>query len=171
MILEQLGLLLENESLTTDDSDTPAAIGYCLDLVSAKNDPGVGGGPLYLTIKCTVDADYGSSNETYQFILRNGNSSDGTDIDATLGLGGGARDVFLTEEMGGNDLRLDAGEWIARVSLPMDIEYRYLQMFKVFGGTTPAISVSVTISPTVPPSDRNRQVGPLPPAEPLGQTL
>ena len=160
MILEQLGLLMENEALSGDDSGTPSAVGYCLDLASAYNDLGVGS-HVWLVIKTTVAADYTTGDETYQFVLRTGTGTNGTDINA------GTQDLLLTEDMDGDDTRLDvAGDWIIRVAIPIDLRQRYLQVFKNFGGTTPTISVSASISPSLPPSDVNRQVHPASPMSP-----
>jgi len=160
MICEQLGQLLENEALTTDDSGTPSAIGYALDCASAYADIGVGG-KIWLVIKTTVAADFTSGNETYQFIVRTGTGTDGTDINA------GVLDVAETDSMDGDDVRLDvAGDYIWRIQLPIDIKQRYIQLFKCFGGTTPTISISASLVSDLPPSDYSRQTHPAGPMSP-----
>ncbi len=153
MIMEQLGLLAQNSALATANT---AKASYCLDLQTAYARPGNAGASLWLVIKTTVVADYASANETYQFILRNGTASDGTDIS-----GGTQRDVLLTAAIAGNDARVSAaGAYIIRIPLPKEIIYRYLQVWKTFGGTTPTISVDIAIVPFEPPSDDNTQFNP-----------
>lgn len=160
MICEQLGQWLENEALTTDDSGTPSAIGYALDLASAYADIGVAG-KAWLVVKCTVAADYSTGNETYQFVLRSGTGTDGTDINA------GVLDLAETEDMNGDDVRVDvAGDWIWRIAIPIDLKQRYIQLFKNLGGTSPTISISASLVSDLPPSDVNRQVHPASPMSP-----
>jgi len=151
MILEQLGLLAEASALTTAST---AAAGYCLDLVAAKNDIGVSG-QVWVCIKCTTTGSSGNSDGTYQFHLRMGSGSDGTDINA------GGVDILSTDAVAEGSARATAGGWIARFAVPVDFNLQYLQIWKTFGGTSPTISVDITLSPTPPPSDYNRQTGPL----------
>jgi hypothetical protein len=144
MILEQLGMLAENASLTTANS---AAFGYTLDLESVYNK--LGFGPiLWVVIKTTVAA--GGSNGTFQFMLRQSETSDGTDLS-------GSPDILIeTPAIAQADARVAAaGAYILRCSLPYEADLQYLQMYKTFAGTTPTISVDVSISPSRPPSDRN----------------
>lgn len=160
MILEQLGILLESTSLDTDNTGTPTAIGHVLNLESAYNDPGVGA-QLWLVIKCTVAADYAQSNEKYRFILRTGSGINGNNINAD------AVDVVETPFIPGNDARVStAGAFVFRAPIPMEINQKYLQVYKDFTGTSPVISVTIVISPTPPPSDKNRQVHPIGPMSP-----
>lgn len=150
MILDQLGLLAENSALDTANT---AKASYTLDLQTAYSRPGSGLG-LWLVIKTTVAA--GGTTGTFQFILRNGSATDGTDIS-----GGNQRDVLMTGAIAQADARVaTAGKYIIRIPLPKEIIYRYLQVWKTFGGTLPTISVSISISPTEPPSDENIQYNP-----------
>ncbi|MBU1621745.1 MAG: hypothetical protein KKF27_20995, partial [Gammaproteobacteria bacterium] len=105
MILEQLGLLAEAEALTTAST---SAVGYCLDLASAYNDPGVGN-HFWICIKCTTTGSSGAANGTYQFHVRKGSGTDGTDINA------GNVDVLTTDAIAEGDARATAGGWPLRV--------------------------------------------------------
>jgi hypothetical protein len=159
MILEQLGLLAENEALTTASTE---AVGYCLDLVSAYNKIGHTQG-VWLVIRCTVAGSSGNSDGTFQFHVRKGTGTDGTDINA------GNVDVITTDAIAEGDARVLAGAQILCVQLPYQVDLQYLQVWKTLGGTSPTISVDVYVSPFPPPTPYNTQAGPLTTKSPLGE--
>lgn len=149
MILEQLGMLCDAEVLAA--SDTYA--GYCIDMVSAVGEHG-SASEIWMVLSTNVAADYTTGDEYYQFILRGGTGTDGTDINA------GNVDLLLTADMAGDDTRLaTAGAYILRCTLPYEAgAYRYLQLYYNQTGTTPSITIDFSLSPSRPPSDRNKQV-------------
>ena len=149
MIRELLGIMCDAESLTNADG----YIGYCIDMVSATHNlPGAR--ELFLTISTNVAADYTTGNETYQFQLRTGTGSDGTDINA------GAKTILETPAIDGDDGRVDtAGDFILRCTVPYEASgQRYWQLYYAQAGTTPTITIDASITPWAPRTDYNIQV-------------
>lgn len=149
MILTLLGKLCDAESLAA--SDTYA--GYCLDLASATQRlPGAS--LLWLALSTNVAADYTTGDETYEFVLRTGTGTDGTDINA------GALSIISTTVLNGDNARLDAsGDWILRCTMPMECSaQRYVQLYYDRSGTTTSITIDFSISPSKPRTDYNIQV-------------
>lgn len=149
MILSLLGKLCD--AVACGDSD--GYKGYCLDLASATHNlPGAT--PLWMALSTNVAADYGNSDETYQFLFAGGTGSDGTDINA-------GESIFdQTPALAGNTTRLaTAGLFIVRRT--MDIGYRALRYFQLKyaqTGTSNAITVDFNLSPWMPRTDYNIQV-------------
>jgi hypothetical protein len=107
-----------------------------------------------MALSTNVAADYTNLDEQYEFVLRTGTGTDGTDINA------GATDIIKTADMAGNDGRIDAaGDWILRCTLPMECSAaRYLQLYANTTGTTPTITIDFSVSPSKPRTDYNIQV-------------
>lgn len=149
MILDLLGVICDAESC----ADTDGYIGYCLDLARAT-----GGLPfgqnLWLQITVNVAASYADSDEYYQFQLRGGTGTDGTDINA------GAVVIMETPLIAGNDGRVDAaGDTILTCTLPYEAAgYRYLQLYYAQTGTTNTITIDAVITPSQPRTPDNVQV-------------
>ena len=149
MILNLLGKLCDAVAC----GDTSGYKGYCLDLASATHNlPGAT--PLWIVLETGVAADYGNSDETYQFHISGGTGTDGTDINA------GEKIFDETPAIAGNDARLaTAGAYIIRRTL--DIGYRalrYLQLKYTQAGTSNAITVDLNLSIWPPRTDYNIQV-------------
>ena len=138
MILELLGKICDAEACAAADS----YIGYCVDMVSAtQNLPGAS--HIYVVITTNVAADYTTGDEYYQFQLRTGTGTDGTDINA------GAITLLETPSMAGDDARLDtAGDAILDCSIPMRqmTRQRYWQLYYAQAGTTPSITIDASFS-------------------------
>jgi hypothetical protein len=152
MILELLGKLCDAESLA--DSDTYA--GYCLDLGNATHElPGAA--DIWIALSTNVAASIADGDEYYQFQIRTGSGSDGTDINA------GAKTIIETPSIIGSDARLaTVGAWILRCTLPMECRsydtQRYLQLYYAQAGTTNTITIDFELSPSRPRTDYNIQV-------------
>lgn len=149
MILELLGKVVDAEGLT--DSDT--YIGSALDLVVATTQL-AGGMDLWVVGSTTVAADYTTGNETYQFQLRTGTGTDGTDINA------GALTILETPAINGDDARIaSVGAFWWRSTLPVEaVGQQYLQFYYAQTGTTNTITVDINISPSKPRTNFNIQV-------------
>ena len=149
MILELLGKVVDAEALT--DSDT--YIGSALDLVAATTQL-AGGMDLWIVGSTTVAASYADVDETYQFQLRTGTDTDGTDIDT------GALTILETPAIAGNDARIaSVGAFWWRSTLPVEaVGQRYLQFYYAQVGTTNLITVDINISPSKPRTNFNIQV-------------
>lgn len=149
MILELLGKLVDAEGLA--DSDT--YIGSALDLVAATSQL-AGGMDLWVVGSTTVAASYADVDETYQFSLRTGTGTDGTDINA------GAVTILQTPAIAGNDARIaSVGAHWWRSTLPVEaVGQQYLQFYYAQTGTTNSITVDINLSPSKPRTNFNIQV-------------
>jgi len=149
MIRELLGILCDAEACA--DSDT--YIGYCIDMVSATHNlPGAR--ELFLAISTNVAADYANVDESYQFQLRTGTGTDGTDINA------GAKTILETPLIAGNDGRVDtAGDFILRCTVPYEASgQRYWQLYYAQTGSSNTITIDASITPWAPRTNYNIQV-------------
>lgn len=146
MILEQMGMLADAQAIAAD-----GYVGYCIDLASAVGDPGVS--EVWLVGSTNVAADHTTGDEQYEFQVRVGTGTDGTDLNA------GVITVLSTGTIEGDDARVaTAGKFWLRCTLPYEANLRYLQLYCNVTGTTPTITVDFSLSPSKPPSDDNRQV-------------
>lgn len=156
MITELLGILCDSEAC----GDADGYKGLCLDIgIAAPNFPAAA--DIWIVLQTTVAADYGNSDENYDFQLHMGTGTDGTDINA------GAKIIQTTSLLAGDDTRLaTAGEFIWRHSLPYECSFqglsadnrRYLQLYYAQTGTSNSISVDFIVSPSKPRTDFNMQV-------------
>jgi hypothetical protein len=149
MILETLGKVLDAEAC----ADTDGYIGYCVDMARATG-YAASGRQIWIVLSVNVAADYTTGDETYEFQLRTGTGTDGTDINA------GAMVILSTSALNGDDARLDAaGDFILRCSVPYETDsQQYWQWYYAQTGTTNTITVDGSFSPSPPRSNYNIQV-------------
>lgn len=149
MILSLLGALCTNVACANDDGYK----GWCLDLGSATHKlPGAS--EIYIALQTSVAASYADLNETYQFKLNMGTTTDETNISA------GDTTILETPAIAGNDARVaTAGAYILRCTLPIEcLNKQYIQLYYDRDGTTTSISVNFHILPSKPRTNYNIQV-------------
>ena len=112
-----------------------ALIGDVIDLGTAARDIGSSSPPLYLVIQTDTEIITGGAAGTIKFQLASdAQAAIATDGSATVHFDTG---TLVTDDAAANDARLNAGGYIAVISLPVGRVYeRYLGILAVIATTT-----------------------------------
>ena len=150
---DNLGRLCEAQAISANDTWSTNFI----DLVSVFSQVGVGT-PVWLCIRVSTDATEEAA-DTCAIEVQNGTTNDGTNLTGTI------KNLFsiCAVTLGEIDLELarsgdkpmsDAGNWVIRIPLPYECDYRYLQLKFLQATSTGIQYYDAWLQATPPDSDR-----------------